>query len=384
MARIDRYLLRELFPSFLLNILFFTFVFLISQILDIMDMVVNYRVGVSTAGRLVLYLIPYFLQFTIPLSVMLTVLVTLFRLSADLEIIALKAGGYSLGRLFRPVVAFCLVGVLLSGAMTFWGLPWGKKSFRLLVEEIASEHIAVAIRPRVFNDDFNGVTLYVSEVDRKNSEIRDVFIRDNRKEGGVGTILAPTGRFVIDEANMQYRLRLEGGAIHRTDPGTGNVLVTGFSTYEVRLDFGKKAAARQKVSRHEMTYSDLKRHIASFKTPTRSYHRALLNLHEKFALPFACLALGLLAFPLGIRPLARRQASGVRTGLVYFLLYYMLLSMGSSLGESGVYPPVLAAWTPNLVVGGLGLWLFGRASKELPVHGNPFKGLMMRRGRGGA
>jgi len=44
---IYRHLLQELLPPFLINMVFFSFVFLMTQILEITNMVVNYNMGRS-------------------------------------------------------------------------------------------------------------------------------------------------------------------------------------------------------------------------------------------------------------------------------------------------------------------------------------------------
>ena len=58
MKIIDRYLLSELFPPFFLGIFIFTFVLLMSQILRLMELIVNKGVALATVGKLVLFLLP--------------------------------------------------------------------------------------------------------------------------------------------------------------------------------------------------------------------------------------------------------------------------------------------------------------------------------------
>ena len=91
-------------------------------------------------------------------------------------------------------------------------------------------------------------------------------------------------------------------------------------------------------------------------------------LHEKFSIPFACLALGILAFPLGIQSMSLRKSSGFSLGIFFFLLYYFLLAAGWSAGETGHYPPFLGMWLPNFVMGGAGIYLLIRNAKEKPVQ----------------
>jgi lipopolysaccharide export system permease protein len=91
-------------------------------------------------------------------------------------------------------------------------------------------------------------------------------------------------------------------------------------------------------------------------------------LHEKFSVPFACLFLGLLAFPLGVQSLATGRSSGLGLGVCFLVVYYMFLAAGWSAGETGRFPPVLGMWIPNLVMGGIGAYLLKRNADENPVR----------------
>jgi len=55
-------------------------------------------------------------------------------------------------------------------------------------------------------------------------------------------------------------------------------------------------------------------------------------------------------------------------GMVFFLIYYIMLSAGSVFGETGVYPPMVGIWVPNIVLGGLGLFLLVRSANDRPVN----------------
>jgi lipopolysaccharide export system permease protein len=117
-----------------------------------------------------------------------------------------------------------------------------------------------------------------------------------------------------------------------------------------------------------MSVAELQRFIRGSQKKDARYYAALIELHERFSIPFACFALGLLAVPLGLQPMAGRRAFGLVLGLLFFTLYYLMLIVGWSFGESGVYPPALGMWMPNLVLGGVGLILLVKTARERPVR----------------
>ncbi len=118
----------------------------------------------------------------------------------------------------------------------------------------------------------------------------------------------------------------------------------------------------------EISLGDLIGLIKSGVKDKSFLNKALMELHEKFSIPFACLSLGLLAFPLGVQAASLRRSSGFGLGISFFLLYYLLLAIGWSLGETGNYPPLIAMWLPNVIMGGVGVFFLVRNAKERPVQ----------------
>jgi len=116
-----------------------------------------------------------------------------------------------------------------------------------------------------------------------------------------------------------------------------------------------------------MSLGELRRYIHQSNPEDDHYYKMLLELHRKFSIPFACLALGILAVPLGIQSQKRQASSGLVTGLIFFLLYYMLLSAGLIFGETGIYPPLIGMWAPNVILGGIGIYLLVRVAGERPI-----------------
>jgi lipopolysaccharide export LptBFGC system permease protein LptF len=89
-----------------------------------------------------------------------------------------------------------------------------------------------------------------------------------------------------------------------------------------------------------------------------------VEVQRKFSIPFACLAFAAIGVPLGIRPSRSARSRGFTMSLSIIFGYYVLLSMGESLGERGVLPAVVALWIPNVALTALALVLFARALRE--------------------
>lgn len=366
---LSRYLLLEMMPPFFINLAFFSFIFLMKQILDITDMIVNHKVGLGSVALLLVYSLPYFLRYVVPMSVMMAVLLAMLRLSGDGEVMALKASGVSVYRLLTPVMTFSLMGTLITGWMTLYGLPFGADRFRSLLFDVAAANVSVGLKERTFNDNFESVMLYVNRIDPQTRELRNIFIEDRRQAGVSNAVVARSGRLVGDPEALVYYLRLFDGTINQVDMQHRTGHTVDFASYDIRLDF--KAAVREgnldQKRADEMSLADHAAHLQGAHSSDRHYRSVLMHYHRRFSIPLACMSMGLLALPLGVQSRHSKKAFGIGLGLFFFLLYYILLSLGSTLGEKGVYPPLLAMWMPNLVLGGFGIYLLVRAARERPM-----------------
>jgi len=378
-------------PPFVINLMFFTFVFLMVEMLKVTNMVVNYSVGVFTVLIMLAYSTPYFLTYIIPMSIMVAILLTFLRLSGDNEIVALKTSGMSIYGLLPPAMFFCLLGCLLTLFMTLYGMPWGRLSFKEMTYKVVSSNLEIGLKDRTFNDSFEDVVLYVNKIDPKSKELQDIFIEDKRTQNIVSTVVAPRGKLFSEPDEYVYRLLLYNGVIYQVDVKNRSTNYIDFETYEVRLDI-KQAASRLKQEtkhRKEMNLVELRNYLNNSTRRDNKYYNALMELHKKFSIPIACFALGLLAVPLGIQSGPTKKSFGLVLGMIFFLIYYLLLTAGLVLGETGACPPVIGMWVPNIVLGGLGYYLLVQTANERKIRvgliSNLLKGIKSRLvRRGGA
>ncbi len=333
-------------------------------------MVMNYNVPLSSVLILLGLKLPRFLEFTIPMSVTISVLLTFMRMSGENEILALKAAGASLYKLLPPVLVFCVLGTLLTLWATLIALPWSKASFKQKSIEFAQSSIDMALQERQFNAQVDDLMIYVAHVDIKNHGLEDIVIEDRRTKGVVSISTAPSGKIISTKNKRVYTIRLYDGAINQVELDKGSVNNIKFGNYDIIIDL---AALNKNIGNatkriDERSLGELIQFIRSGIKNKTQLNEALMLLHEKFSVPFACLALGLLSFPLGVQSNSTRKSSGLSLGLFFFLLYYLLLAAGWSVGESGDYPPFIGMWMPNVVLGSAGVYLLIRNAKDRPVR----------------
>ena len=124
------YILKEIFPIFLIGLMTFTVILLMDKILKLIELIVTRGVSLSQILMLLLFISPSFLIFTIPMAFLLGILLSFGRLSGDSEITAFKASGMSLYQLYLPVLLFSIGTYLLTSSLVIYGLPWGNRGFK--------------------------------------------------------------------------------------------------------------------------------------------------------------------------------------------------------------------------------------------------------------
>src|ERR1700704_3758121 len=164
MRILDRYIVREVFRHAVLGLIVFTFVLFVPKLVRLMELFVRHSGSGSQILKLFLCLFPGIFIFTIPMAILIGVLLGLGRMSADSEIIAFTALGIGRRRILLPVGVIALVGALLTLAMTTWLGPLALRTFRTLQADMITSQVSFAVQPRVFDERFPRMVLYVNDV----------------------------------------------------------------------------------------------------------------------------------------------------------------------------------------------------------------------------
>lgn len=362
---IHRYLLREMVGPFFISLGVFTFMLLIAKIMELTDLVVTRGVGLDVVGRLLIYTLPYFFVFTIPMATLLGVLLSFLRLSGDMEVVALKAAGVSPYTFLPPVAVLAVGAWLATSALAFWGMPWGNHQFENLVFKVARANTDLALKERVFMDTFPGMVIYLSRLPG-DGQMEDLFIVDEREQGRIHTIVAKRGKLFPCQ-NERLILRLYDGTIHSVGQDLRSAQTAAFVTYDITVDASTLASAHR-TTKHEkeMYFGELLEQLDKLPKDSIRYYLVQMEVYKKFSVPFACLIMALIGLPLGMHSRGGRSW-GVAIALVVFLSYYLMLSAAWSFGETGDYPPALGMWLPNLLLGLLAVELFRREVNERPL-----------------
>lgn len=369
MKIIHRQILKEHISLFLLIGSCLLGLILVGRMLQLREMLLSQNLGALDILRLFVYLSPLFMLLLTPIACMLSVFLTFLRMAADRELTALKASGVSLYQLLPAPIVFCSLCTLFSLYVALFGVSWGMEQFKLSLMEFARTKTKLSLQAGVFNQEFPGLTIYAQQVDLDSGDIRFVFVQDKTSKGFTTTVVAPQGSVTTDSAKEQIRVEFKNGKIFRREGEKLDVLH--FGTYLVRLPLGNmlRKMGFERVSPKELSFERLLEFDRDEKLLQATFdqdraRKVKVEIQKRLALPLACLVLGLFSVPIACVFRALKQQHGLVLALGVFLVYFSMLSVAESMGESRLVPPAIGIWIPNVLFSAMGFVFLRQAVRE--------------------
>ncbi|MGB8474565.1 MAG: LPS export ABC transporter permease LptF [Candidatus Acidiferrum sp.] len=356
MRILDRYIVREVFRHALLGLAVFTFVFFVPQLVRLMELFVRHSGSETQIFELFLCILPAVFTFTLPMAVLIGVLLGLGRMSADSEIIALTALGIGRRRILLPVGVLAAAGAVVTLCMTVWLGPMAVRKYRTLETQLAASQISFAVQPRVFDERFPKMVLYVNDVSASGTHWHGVFLAEAGGESGSQITLAEDAIVIAEPKEGKLELHLRGGTTHefsRAVPDRYSVTEFGESDWPIEVS-GLVPKGPRQISNAERSL----RSLAGINNA--GWREARVELHRRLAFPVACLVFALVAVPLGAQPRRGGRAAGSLIAVILIASYYLLTVVGAGLARQGALPPALGIWGANILLAILGLVLLPR------------------------
>ena len=124
---------------------------------------------------------------------------------------------------------------------------------------------------------------------------------------------------------------------------------------EYKNAFIKLSQFRTSIDNLNNSIRKNKKIIPHFESEINNYK---VELHKKFAIPFACIIFILLGIPLGIVSKKGSFSISIAISLGFFILYWSLLTIGEFMGDEGKINPALSMWLGNIFIGIISIFLF--------------------------
>jgi lipopolysaccharide export system permease protein len=217
MKILSRYILKEHIAPFLFAFVTVTFLLILDFVPRIINLVMEKDVSVLVVLELIGLNLAWMLALSVPMSVLVATLIAFGRMTADLEITAVKASGINMLRLLLPVIA--------AGAAVTWGmiefndriLPDLNKKARHLRSDISGMRPTLMFESGIFISDIPGYLVMIDDIDHTTSRVEGVSITELRTADKPRIIVAKDGYMKMTDNGRNMQFDLYDGEIHELD-----------------------------------------------------------------------------------------------------------------------------------------------------------------------
>ncbi|MDR5682945.1 MAG: LptF/LptG family permease [Armatimonadota bacterium] len=353
---LDRYVAGELIGALAFGVAVFGLLLVANQFFYLARVVIEYNFPSSQLLPLMVYKLPVLLSFSLPMAMLLATILSFGRLSEGREIEAMQTSGIGLHRIALPAVVLAAAVSVAAFAVNETIVPASEIRYREAWGRFAGQPVNWGQRWNVlFRDraaDGSEVVVTAQVLDLEEGTLRNVVVQQHVSERLSRIIEAEHARW--DRDGWVF----ERGRLIVVQDGA---VMSDFQTMRLRLERSPREVAPPIRTPAEMSTAEIRREIARRERdgqPTRGLH---VDLHGKLALPAASVAFVVLGIPLALLPhRAGRRGIGFGLTVVALLGYYALMTGSTVMGQAGQLPSIVAAWLPNAVTAGVGVWLIRR------------------------
>ncbi len=354
---VSRYLGRQFLGVFFPVLASFVLLYIIIDTFDRMDIFLRHDATFGEAARYMLFKIPLMLTQITPPAVVVGVLMSLGMIARNNEIVALRTGGISLVQTMVPIM---VCAVAISIAALVWNetvVPYCSQMFQYVNNvEIRERGLRGIFREREIWYHGSRGFYSIDYVDRASQTVHGLLVyRLTKVDDGFSL------RSVIDVPSAQWRdgkWAIAADSVEQIldgpEPATRPVAEDAQLLPESIDDFLEVQREPE-----ELSYAALAARIADLRDKGIDASHYLVDLYLKMSLPFANAVLAFVAIPIAGR--LRRHpsiAAVVGIGAAVGFLYWVILGLATSLGETGTLPPLFAAWSANGIYTLLGVALY--------------------------
>lgn len=352
---VHRSVLNELAVTFSLSLIFLNFILMMEKVLRLSRALSGVGASLLDMIRILLYLQPQLMILTIPMSLLLSTLLTYGRLHSDNELTILRTAGMSFAKIAKPVFLFGSFLFVISLLVSFIAGPFGARKMRDTIYRIITQKAPLAMEAGIFNTSFKDIVILVRNKPAPD-KMQGIFIYDSRNAKEPKVLTAREGRVNADK-NFNLSLYMKDGSIHIARPdGSTEVF---FEGYNLSLSVAEEESAK-KIS--EMTPLELLREAEA--KDRKEGTPFLLEFHRRLSLPSLCLLLMFLGPPLSLLSGKSGRLGGLTLGIGVFTVFYIMLVYGENMARTGKLPHYVGAWVPTLIIGISSLFAFRKAGSR--------------------
>ncbi|HET9280571.1 MAG TPA: LptF/LptG family permease [Candidatus Angelobacter sp.] len=367
---LDDYVLRSFVGYLLLILSSLVVLFLVFTYFELLSDIVRKKISFLTQIEYLLNFIPSVLYQITPLAVLLTVLVMFGLMQKNNEITAMKATGVSI---YRTVIPILVIATTLAGGLFLldqWYLPYANKRVETLRNLIKGKPAQTYLRPDrkwIFGESKKkpdgspgNRKIYYYEAfdpDRNVFGSISVFELDPHTFQMVKRVYATRARW----ADQLQKWTFENGWQRTWSTSPAGDIQEDLHKFDVstfaELNEPPTYFKKEVLQSEEMNYEELRHYISDLQTGGFDVVRLRVQLQKKIAFPLVTLVMAVLAVPFALSGGRRGALSGVVVALIIGVSYVLMVGLFEAMGNVSQLPPLIAAWSPDLIFGLTGGYL---------------------------
>lgn len=355
MSLIHKYVARECFRNLYICSIAFCILFLTFDFFDRIDNVVKAEAHFWTIIQYFLLKVPHLLNLTLPISMLVAGMFTVANLAKNSELTAMRAAGLKVSWISRPIFTIALLTSFFSIFLGETIVPYAQRRVR--------EIYNIDIQERDKTGEYSQTNFWW----RSEDTFYSVSLFDSREN-----TFYDFSKLIVDkDFNLSSRIEAKTASWVNQNLGWSMNDVRQYkitSDNKAKLNIYNNLALPLKETPRDfydaetdpgtMSYSQLSKFIAkqnSNGVATTSYRA---DLFSKISFPFVNLICTIVALPFALRTArSRKMGPSFIAGLLIGFSYYVVHSFSMALGRAELFPPLMAAWTANLIMGMTGIIL---------------------------
>lgn len=426
-----RHIVRTHVGPFLFSVVLVMGIFLLQFLMKFLDQLAGKGLSAAVIIELITMNLAWMLVLAVPMGVLVATLMAFGSMASNNEITAMRASGVSLYRMMAPVFIASILVCYLLIRFNNDVLPDANHQVRVLQTDISRKKPTLTLVPGMFTQLLQGHSILVRKTFEHSNDLEGVTILDYSQPMLTATITAHHGtisfssdyqKLIMDlsdgeihqinnQLHHQYRIvrfkkhrivmeaegfnfqrsqagaftrgdrelsasamvaivdslrKLQHQSVQRTQSLFDKNIVNLYSsgTGQPILGMVPSSEASQFIQVRQAIENDLLQNHY-YNVEAKKY---LVEIHKKYAIPFACIVFVFIGAPLGI--MARKGTFGIGASfsLGFFVMYWACLKAGENLADREMIEPWMGMWMGNIILGIVGLYLTVRTARENPTR----------------
>lgn len=365
MQKLDWYILKKFLVTFIFCMLLFT---VIAVAVDSSEKTDDFVKADFTTSEIInkyyLGFVPYIWSLLFPLFVFIAVIFFTSRMATRSEIIAILASGTSYNRFLRPyVIGGILLAILLWVGSRYW-IPKAniiRSDFQTTYidknDPTKNRSFGSCARCFYLRTDTN-TFIGIRDYDTSSKTARGFFMEKIKDNKVVYNLRAETLQW--DTTLRKWKLfRVAERYVDSIGERLKNI-----DTLVINLNLNPDELRKDDYLKDKLTTPELVRFIEKEELRgTEGLNTLKVERYRRSATPAAVLLLTMIGVVIASRKTRGGSGMHMALGIIIAALFIMSDRFSTVFATKGNFPPLLAAWLPNLVFAGVAFWLYRRTPK---------------------